>query len=146
MCYRAWQGTRCEEQRCGPHGTMIPDGSCRADPGWYPLIKGGICDRVGRLCRPQVRCIADKTEDDTCNQRATGCSNVGRCMCAPHWIGAGCNERLIPTGEQNRKNYVVGSKERPGDTNLDDFDMKVRFSCTTLACSLPYLFLLDRAV
>ena len=50
---------------------MLPDGSCRADAGWYPLIQGGVCDR-GRLCRPQVRCVSDGSAADTCKKRSVG--------------------------------------------------------------------------
>ena len=124
-CTRAWQGAECQEQRCGPHGTMLPDGSCRADAGWYPLIQGGVCDRVGRLCRPQVRCVSDGSAADTCKKRSVGCSHVGRCMCGPKWGGSGCGLRMIPTGEQNRKNYRAMNREKEGDTNIADPKMNL---------------------
>ena len=85
---------------CGTHGVMLPGGSCRGDSGWYPPIKGGICERVGRLCRPDIHCVSDRSVYDTCNKRADGCSSVGACLCSAGYGGLHCNEKLEPTGEQ----------------------------------------------
>ncbi len=72
-CKRAWEDADCGTPKCGDHGYMLPDGSCHGDPDYYAPIAGGICDRVGSgLCRPDIRCVADGTEADTCSKRAVG--------------------------------------------------------------------------
>ena len=108
QCRRAWTGPDCLEPMCGTHGVMLPDGSCRGDSGWYPPIKGGICERVGRLCRPDIHCVSDRSVYDTCNKRADGCSSVGACLCSAGYGGLHCNEKLEPTGEQIQR-YIKAS-------------------------------------
>ena len=123
QCYRAWEDIDCSKSKCGDHGIMLPDGSCRCDADWYSAIKGGICDRVGRLCRCDIKCIADKSEQDTCSSNAVGCSNVGACQCSQGHSGVVCQQRLEPTGEQNKKNFLA-SNERGG--LLSDKAMELR--------------------
>jgi hypothetical protein len=105
ICSRAWMGADCSVPKCGQHGILLSDGSCRADKHYYSPIQGGICDRVGPLCRPDIRCVADTSSGDTCSKNAVGCSHVGACMCKMGWTGVTCGNRLEPTGEQNLKNY-----------------------------------------
>ena len=105
VCSRAWMGADCSIPKCGQHGILLSDGSCRADKHYYSPIQGGICDRVGPLCRPDNRCVADQSPSDTCSNNAVGCSHVGACMCKMGWTGVTCENRLEPTGEQNFKNY-----------------------------------------
>ena len=118
VCSRAWMGADCSISKCGSHGTMLTDGSCRADEHYFSPIQGGVCDRVGPLCRPDNRCLADSSDGDTCSQNAVGCSHVGACMCRMGWTGATCETRLEPTGEQNRKNFLKAKVRRQADTKM----------------------------
>ena len=111
-CRRAWAGADCLEPLCGAHGIMLPDGSCRGDSGWYPPIQGAVCERVGRLCRPDIHCVADKSIYDTCNKRATGCSSVGACLCTAGFGGLHCGIRIEPTGEQIQRYINVNAGKK----------------------------------
>lgn len=110
-CYRAWTDVDCSVPRCGFHGTMLPDGSCKPDSGWFSPIPGGKCHRVGDMCMPTIRCVADRSDFDTCNAHATGCSMSGACMCEPSWTGAVCHIRLETDGEQIRKSSMLGTSK-----------------------------------
>ena len=123
QCYRAWEDADCSQPKCGEHGVMLPDGSCRCDPDWYSAVKGGICDRVGRLCRCDIACVADKSPLDTCSSSAVGCSNVGACQCTENRMGVVCQQLIEPTGEQNKKNFVPSN---PNGGLLSDTAMDLR--------------------
>lgn len=42
VCRRAWMGVDCSVPKCGEHGTMLADGSCRADEHYFSPIQVGI--------------------------------------------------------------------------------------------------------
>ena len=125
-CHRAWKGDDCSVPRCGRHGSMLPDGSCHGDPGWYAPVKGGICDRIGDLCKPDIKCISHKgSVYDTCNNHASGCSANGACMCDVGYAGISCNQAVEPTGEQIQPSVAkIMAKPCP----IVDLEMKVRLS------------------
>ena len=105
---------------------MLPDGSCHGDPGWYAPVKGGICDRIGDLCKPDIKCISHKgSVYDTCNNHASGCSANGACMCDVGYAGISCNQAVEPTGEQIQPSVAkIMAKPCP----IVDLEMKVRLS------------------
>ena len=80
---------------------------------------------VGRLCRPDIHCVSDRSVYDTCNKRADGCSSVGACLCSAGYGGLHCNEKLEPTGEQIQR-YIKASAGKSAP--IVDRQMRLRLA------------------